>query len=416
LNNGTLREIKVQARTLPLFLSGKRLAHLLQLASSSTGVCMARAQAAAVGAIIERFYEAATRPELWPEVLHEAGEAVGGVAGILLPGPKAPVAAVWSRAVDEGVELGMREGWYENNPRVSRGVPALRGPLDVITERRIFTDEELQNHPFNAEFINRTGMGSFAGMLLAPEGASSVIVSFERTRNQEPFSEHDLAVIRRALPHLQGAGQLALRLGDAHAQGILHGLEMVACGAISLDFLGRVVATNQRAERHLRNGSLGLVNGEVLARDRAGNAALQKLVGSVLRAGLAGDGAPPAPVALPRPEGRPLIAHAAPIVGSARDLFQRAKAILMIVDPDEHREPGEPVLRQAFGLTPAETRIALGLAAGLELQEIAAAAGVTSGTARTQLKSIFAKTDTHRQSELVALIGRLSLLNVTRAE
>jgi DNA-binding CsgD family transcriptional regulator len=81
----------------------------------------------------------------------------------------------------------------------------------------------------------------------------------------------------------------------------------------------------------------------------------------------------------------------------------------MIVDPDEHREPVEPILRQAFGLTPAEARLAVGLAAGRDLTEIAHAFGVEVGTARTQLKSIFAKTGSHRQGELVALLRRFAL-------
>ncbi len=39
--------------------------------------------------------------------------------------------------------------------------------------------------------------------------------------------------------------------------------------------------------------------------------------------------------------GRPLIVYAAPVIGSAQDLFQRAKVLLMIVD--EHRRPAEPM-------------------------------------------------------------------------
>ena len=102
-----------------------------------------------------------------------------------------------------------------------------------------------------------------------------------------------------------------------------------------------------------------------------------------------------------------MMVHAAPVVGSARDLFQRAKAILMVVDPDAQRAPAEPILRQAFGLTPAEARLAAGLARGCDLGQVAAAHRIRAGTARAQLKSIFAKTSTRRQAELVALIGRM---------
>jgi DNA-binding CsgD family transcriptional regulator len=79
----------------------------------------------------------------------------------------------------------------------------------------------------------------------------------------------------------------------------------------------------------------------------------------------------------------------------------------MIVDPGQHPQPSIAVLRQAYGLSPAEARLAAEIGKGRDLKEIAAGHGVSEGTVRAQLKAIFAKTDTHRQAELVALINRL---------
>jgi DNA-binding CsgD family transcriptional regulator len=57
-----------------------------------------------------------------------------------------------------------------------------------------------------------------------------------------------------------------------------------------------------------------------------------------------------------------------------------------------------------FKLTPAESRIALGIARGEALADIAHAHGISVNTARTQLRSIFSKTHTHRQAELAVLL------------
>src|SRR5262245_7762725 len=70
------------------------------------------------------------------------------------------------------------------------------------------------------------------------------------------------------------------------------------------------------------------------------------------------------------------------------------------------------LLRSHFGLTPAEARLALHLVAGETLRCAAVNLSITYETARSQLKSIFNKTKTHRQAELViviltALPGRL---------
>ena len=65
-------------------------------------------------------------------------------------------------------------------------------------------------------------------------------------------------------------------------------------------------------------------------------------------------------------------------------------------------------LQQAFCLTSAEARLAAALAEGASLKDYAASAGIAEGTARVQLKSVFAKTGTHRQAQLVALFWRLA--------
>ena len=56
------------------------------------------------------------------------------------------------------------------------------------------------------------------------------------------------------------------------------------------------------------------------------------------------------------------------------------------------------------GLTQAEAKLAAALANGESQREIAGRMGISIHTIRTQIKSIFAKTGTKRQSELVALL------------
>ena len=66
----------------------------------------------------------------------------------------------------------------------------------------------------------------------------------------------------------------------------------------------------------------------------------------------------------------------------------------------------EGKLARTYGLTPTEARIAVHLAAGGSITGYAELFGVSAGTARSQLKSIFAKTGVDRQAALVALVGR----------
>jgi DNA-binding CsgD family transcriptional regulator len=61
-------------------------------------------------------------------------------------------------------------------------------------------------------------------------------------------------------------------------------------------------------------------------------------------------------------------------------------------------------------LTASEARLALCIADGLDIAEIAAAHKIAESTARSQLKAVFAKTGTRRQAELGVLLARFRLL------
>ncbi len=92
-----------------------------------------------------------------------------------------------------------------------------------------------------------------------------------------------------------------------------------------------------------------------------------------------------------------------------RSLFSAGPLFLIVV-----RNLSVPVeagtiadLAKAFGLTPAEQRLCESLLLGRSLKETADTLRIAPDTARQRLKAVFRKTDTQKQSELIALLGRL---------
>ena len=61
-----------------------------------------------------------------------------------------------------------------------------------------------------------------------------------------------------------------------------------------------------------------------------------------------------------------------------------------------------------FALTPAEAKLLRLVGIGENLRNAADQLGISYETARSQLKVVFAKTDVHRQAELVALMARMA--------
>jgi DNA-binding CsgD family transcriptional regulator len=88
--------------------------------------------------------------------------------------------------------------------------------------------------------------------------------------------------------------------------------------------------------------------------------------------------------------------------------------VLFVDDPNDDAAPAQiDLYSRAFRLTSAEARLAVHLASGASLTEAADAFGVTHNTVRAQLRAIFDKTETHRQSELVRLLQTSRSLRVS---
>src|SRR5829696_9575955 len=91
--------------------------------------------------------------------------------------------------------------------------------------------------------------------------------------------------------------------------------------------------------------------------------------------------------------------------------------LITITDPDrEHSSGLIKALQQAFGLTPAEAQTASLVGSGLSPQDAADQCGLSVGTIRSELKSIFAKVGISRQSELASTVAHLALLVPNRGD
>ena len=105
--------------------------------------------------------------------------------------------------------------------------------------------------------------------------------------------------------------------------------------------------------------------------------------------------------------GRPLILRTIPITDGGDS---GPHMVVILIDLDAVPQPTSEALQKIFDLTPSEARLAIEISAGKSPEEIAEATHVAVGTVRKQLHSIFAKTGTHRQAELVALLAHVAIL------
>jgi DNA-binding NarL/FixJ family response regulator len=94
-----------------------------------------------------------------------------------------------------------------------------------------------------------------------------------------------------------------------------------------------------------------------------------------------------------------------PLIASVRALNGASGTVLVhLADPEAPPCPSADTVGKLYGLTPAEARLAAALAGGSTVEEAAGALGVTPGSARTYLKTVFSKLGVSRQAELVRLV------------
>jgi DNA-binding CsgD family transcriptional regulator len=108
---------------------------------------------------------------------------------------------------------------------------------------------------------------------------------------------------------------------------------------------------------------------------------------------------------LPRPSSRPaLMASVPPIWRLGIGAGGAACAAVVINEQELPSAVDREAFAEAFRLTRREAQVAALIGEGESIERIGATLGLGPGTVRNHLKRIFAKTDAHSQSALVARV------------
>jgi DNA-binding CsgD family transcriptional regulator len=108
-----------------------------------------------------------------------------------------------------------------------------------------------------------------------------------------------------------------------------------------------------------------------------------------------------------------MVAHVIPIRLSAREIFVRFVAALVLTPVTLPQAPPVELVQSLFDLMPAEARVARSLAAGETVETIASARGVSQNTIRAHVRDVLEKTGCNRQVDIVALLTAISPARLT---
>lgn len=164
----------------------------------------------------------------------------------------------------------------------------------------------------------------------------------------------------------------------------------------------RIVRLNRRCERVLGSG-LRLQRERFVARHRRSNEQLRNAMQAVFSN--QGTSRPVATQGVIASDWEPPIFFRALPLGRSCSDDRPLFALLLFCSPATQPIQDTKLLSRAFGLTPAQARVAGNLATGASIDAVAARLGIKKETARNHLKQIFLKTGTRRQGALVALLS-----------
>jgi DNA-binding CsgD family transcriptional regulator/PAS domain-containing protein len=361
-------------------------------------------------AFLDLLYGAAVEQGDWERVIARFADLIGGakawkpdlnVAG----GGRSVIARIDPTAQDAYFQY-----YWTRNPFVRQVAerPTAPWPLTVRTDEDTFPKDELVRTEYYNDFLKPQDMHSLLIVRLGREGGLLSTLNVTRPVHAGRFERSGLEIARQLHPHLVRAFNLSAKFTGlgAFAAGMVEVLDSSAHGILLLDDAGRVRHANTAAERLLKEaGGLCVVGGRLSAAQGEPARRLDALVGQAARGPVRAGGS----MALPTP-GRalPLSLTVAPL-RSERLLGGAAPTVLVCVtDLEAGVSLPQQKLRDLFGLTPAETRLALAMFEGLAPRDAAERFGISPHTAHAQLARIFEKTGASRQADLVRLMMRLA--------
>lgn len=352
---------------------------------------------AEISLALDRCRDAVCDDTKWAEALDHLAWSVGadGCSFVNQAPPqfrtRLPASSVYTAFLRDFVG----EGWAEHDHRARRGWPKLRGGNKVLLEHDVSTEEERATLPVYRGLYSRHDLYWWASVSFMVHGDLWAL-SFLRSQGRGAFTPNDGRRMGRLAPHLCRLVGLKLAMQRAYAEELVRVIELSTAPALVISEDLRVVAIGARACELL------VVPPSIIGISL--NVVLKGVPPP--REGGAPKSAKAEPIVIHRQEGRPLVIDIIPqALGFSRS-FVGAHSLLLFRDlePAAHIAPDR--LRLIFGLTLAEAALGEHLVAGQTTQQAADSLAIAHETARTQLKAIFAKTGTNRQSDLVSLLLR----------
>ena len=310
---------------------------------------------------------------------------------------------------DDYEELYFRDYYWRDE-----AIPRLQGLRyqEVAYRSDLYTEREKKTSVVYNEF--RCTSGTQNGLYLGLDGldGGAVVLSLGNSIEGGGWGHRQIRTIKRLAPHLRQFARVRHAMANAGALGssLSALLENGRSGFIWLNRRGGILEANDGARKILleRDG-LHDEGGRLVARMPGEDDDLNRLLARVLSpfgAHVGGGSMKITRIKTPTP----LVLEVCPVRTSAVDFAGDVAALVLLIDPAARPRIEPAFVSKVLGLSPAESRVAVDLAAGQTVAGIALELGCAESTVRTHVKRVYRKLGVHKQTELVRRIMSLEAL------
>ncbi|EYD71932.1 helix-turn-helix transcriptional regulator [Limimaricola hongkongensis] len=358
--------------------------------------------------MLDDIYQGALTPDPWAALPGRiAAMAGGGAWALQLVRPGLPRRAeLHGCNFDPALTRLYPDRFAALNPWLDQ---LLRAPeLHLVQDDRMIRGEAFFASAFYTGFLQPQGdIHRCFGTLLVRDDTGSLVLSCNHAPDQAgTVGRAGPRLLLQIAPHLRRAiGLMRAARHDALRKGVrlLDGLDgRQACFVI--DRRGHLIVSDSRGTALLEQGGLLRLapGGRLRFSEPEANAALDRALAQGDRpAGRFALGPGPRHVRLMALPDDTMIAPLRALLAGGR------AAAALIVPEAGASDRLDAELTRLYALTRAETLVLRLLCEGHAIPEIAARRGVSINTVRNQMRSLFDKTGTRRQAELVVLATRL---------
>ncbi|MEH3062415.1 MAG: helix-turn-helix transcriptional regulator [Methylobacterium radiotolerans] len=363
----------------------------------------------AYSVLVGSIYDRVGQPEEWSALLEDLTDFVGGRVGQLavfsLDGNRKPLWAV------SGFERSRyREFLYRHATEDPRLPYILSNQGKVIRAEEGIDAVQFRESALFKEVVQPFEIEHSLVTYFAKEADVMATLAAMRGEEGGPFRSDEVRRLAMLVPHLRRAFELyaLMRQASERTSDLASALDLLDAAVILTDSDLRVAHANRAAEALARSRTgLSFVKGSLVLKDSQTGRRIARAAGEALAAA-SGD------VAITQADhitvtcgesGMPYRVSLHPLSKRPAGTGSKVRAELAIVirtGTPKVQGSNAARLQKLFGLTVAESILANAVASGRSLDDHAQDRGIAISTARTQLRALFAKTETHRQGELVA--------------